>query len=335
MRVVAFEHLGAPLVLAERPDPTPADDEVIVSVSRCGICGSDLHMSKEASFGARPGDIFGHEFAGIVLATGKEVERLRIGDPVSVVPLRSCGRCATCLAGEPAWCTEMALQGGGYAEYAAVRERQCCSLSRSFSLADGALAEPLAVALHGVQLSGLKAGAKALVIGAGPIGLSVAYWARRMGATSVVVQDIVRAQENRAMVLGATHFVCDPQDPVAATDTALGGKADIVFECVGAPGLIMQAAHQVRVKGNIVVLGLCSRVDGITPMALVSKEIRLTSSAFFTRQEYQASLDMLERDPSAPQALITSTIGLADVAATFEALKKQTNQCKVLINPAL
>jgi (R,R)-butanediol dehydrogenase/meso-butanediol dehydrogenase/diacetyl reductase len=97
----------------------------------------------------------------------------------------------------------------------------------------------------------------------------------------------------------------------------------------------MQAAHQVRVKGNIVVLGLCSRVDGITPMALVSKEIRLTSSAFFTRQEYQASLDMLERDPSAPQALITSTIGLADVAATFEALKKQTNQCKVLINPAL
>jgi (R,R)-butanediol dehydrogenase/meso-butanediol dehydrogenase/diacetyl reductase len=330
---VVFHALHTPLSVETIDDPTPEHGEVVVQVGRCGICGSDLHMTEDPAFRTRAGDILGHEFAGEVVAIGKSVEHVRIGDRVSVVPLKSCGHCPTCLAGEPAWCAQMALEGGGYAEYARTSARQCVVLPAAASLNDGAIVEPLAVALHGVIRSGIARGDKALVLGAGPIGLSVAYWARRMGASAVVVQDIHRHQEARALAMGATAFVCDPDDPVAASDRALGGKADIVFECVGIPGLIAQAIEQARIKGTVLILGLCTRPDSFIPFAALSKELNLVTSAFFKRQEFEAALDALEAGSVEPRLLVTDTIALDDVPTVFEALKSRTHQCKVLIAP--
>jgi (R,R)-butanediol dehydrogenase/meso-butanediol dehydrogenase/diacetyl reductase len=334
MKAAVFHALHQPLTVETLADPTPGEGEVVVQVGRCGICGSDLHMSEDPAFGSKPGTVFGHEFAGEVIALGRDVERLRTGDLVSVVPLKSCGHCPTCLAGEPAWCIEMALESGGYAEFAKTSERQCVRLPGSTSLSDGAIIEPLAVALHGVMLSGIQPGDKVLVLGAGPIGLGVAYWARKMGAAKVVVQDIVRHQEERAMAMGATAFVCDPDEPVVASDRALGAKADIVFECVGVPGLIAQAVEQVRIKGTVLVLGLCTRPDTFVPFVALSKEVRLITSAFFKRQEYEAALDALDAGDAEPRQLVTDTIGLDAVPQTFEALKRRTHQCKVLIDPS-
>jgi (R,R)-butanediol dehydrogenase/meso-butanediol dehydrogenase/diacetyl reductase len=333
MKAAVFHGLHQPLTVETISDPTPGDGELIVRVGRCGICGSDLHMSEEPAFGARPGAVFGHEFAGEVVAVGTGVERVRTGDTVSVVPLKSCGKCPSCLAGEPAWCPTVALEAGGYAEFALTSERQCVLLPNEASLADGAIVEPLAVALHGVILSGLAEGDRVLVLGAGPIGLGVAYWARKMGAAAVVVQDIARHQEARALEMGATAFVCDPDEPVAASDRALGGKADIVFECVGIPGLIAQAIDQARIKGTVLILGLCTRPDSFIPFAALSKEVRLVTSAFFTRQEFEGALDALTAGSAEPRLLVTDTIALDAVPATFEALKTRTHQCKVLIAP--
>ncbi|WP_088311132.1 alcohol dehydrogenase catalytic domain-containing protein [Novosphingobium sp. B 225] len=334
MKAAVFTGLGQRLALEHVPDPAPGAGEVLVKVARCGICGSDLHMAEDAAYGACPGDVFGHEFAGEVVALGKGADGLRTGDLVSVIPLKSCGTCDHCRKGEVQWCAQFGLQGGGYAEFALTRPNQCIPLPKSASLADGAIIEPLAVALHGVRLSGLKPGDSALVLGAGPIGLATAFWAKRLGAARVVVQDLADWQRDRAQAMGADAFIANAADPVGASDRAFPhGKPDVVFECVGVPGLIAQAVGQVRNRGTILLLGLCTRPDTFNSFAMLQKEVRLVTSAFFTRQDYEHALDVLSQGAVEPRLLVTGTIGLDDVPDMFAALKQRTQQCKVLIAP--
>lgn len=333
MRAVSVQALHQPLIFGTLPDPTPGAGEVVVKVGRCGICGSDLHMTEDPVFGVGAGDVLGHEFAGEVVALGKGAEGLALGDLVSVIPLKSCGQCDSCRKGELAWCANFGLQGGGYAEYAVTRPNQCIKLPKSASIADGAIIEPLAVALHGVNMSGLLSGDRVLILGAGPIGLAVAFWAKRAGAGRVVVQDIADWQQDRALGMGSDAFVIDPADPVGSAERALGGPADIVFECVGIPGLIEQAVKQVRNRGTILLLGLCTRPDTFNSFAMLSKEVRLITSAFFTRGEYEAALDALSEGAAEPRLLVTDTIGLEATPEVFEGLRKRTHQCKVLIAP--
>jgi (R,R)-butanediol dehydrogenase/meso-butanediol dehydrogenase/diacetyl reductase len=333
MKAVSFQELHRPLAFENLPDPTPGAGQVVVKVGRCGICGSDLHMTEDAAYGCRHGDVLGHEFAGEVVALGKNAEGLKTGDLVSVIPLKSCGRCEHCRKGVVQWCAQFGLQGGGYAEYALTRPNQCIRLPADLSLADGAIIEPLAVALHGVNLSGLRKGDQVLVLGAGPIGLAVAFWAKRLGAATVAIQDIAEFQRARAFEMGADVFVVDPADPVGSAEGALGGQADIVFECVGVPGLVAQAVEQVRPRGTILLLGLCTQPDTFNSFAMLSKEVRLVTSAFFTVPEYQASLDALAEGAIEPRLLVTDTISLAETPDVFESLKRRTSQCKVLIAP--
>jgi len=333
MKAVTFQALHAPLAFETLPDPAPGEGQVVVKVGRCGICGSDLHMTEDAAFGCKHGDVLGHEFAGEIVALGSGAEGLKTGDLVSVIPLKSCGHCEHCRKGEVQWCESFGLQGGGYAEYALTRPNQCVKLPAGVSLADGAIIEPLAVALHGVNLSGLRKGDKVLVLGAGPIGLAVAFWVHRMGAAKVAVQDVAEFQKSRALEMGADVFVVDPADPIGSAERALGGKADVVFECVGVPGLIAQGVEQVRPRGTILLLGLCTRPDTFNSFAMLSKEVRLVTSAFFTVPEYRASLDALAEGAIEPRLLVTDTIFLADTPGVFESLKHRTRQCKVLIAP--
>jgi (R,R)-butanediol dehydrogenase/meso-butanediol dehydrogenase/diacetyl reductase len=333
MKAVTFQALHSPLAFETLPDPTPDAGQVVVKVGRCGICGSDLHMTEDAAYGCKHGDVLGHEFAGEVVGLGKDVSGLKAGDLVSVIPMMSCGHCEHCRKGEVQWCAAFGLQGGGYAEYALTRPNQCIRLPESLSLADGALVEPLAIALHGVNLAGLQQGDNVLVLGAGPIGLAVAFWAKRMGAAKVAVQDVAGWQEQRALEMGADAFVVDPADPVGSAERALSGKADVVFECVGIPGLIAQAVEQVRNRGTILLLGLCTRPDTFNSFAMLSKEVKLVTSAFFTVQEYQASLDALAEGAAEPRLLVTDTVALDAVPEVYEALKRRTEQCKVMIAP--
>jgi (R,R)-butanediol dehydrogenase/meso-butanediol dehydrogenase/diacetyl reductase len=333
MKAVTFQELHQPLAFESLPDPTPGEGQVVVKVGRCGICGSDLHMTEDAAYGCKHGDVLGHEFAGEVVALGRGTEGLKTGELVSVIPLKSCWQCEHCRKGEVLWCVQFGLQGGGYAEYALTRPNQCIRLPADLSLADGAIIEPLAVALHGVNLSRLRQGDKVLVLGAGPIGLAVAFWAKQMGAAKVAVQDIAEFQKSRALDMGADVFVVDPADPVGSAERALGGQADVVFECVGIPGLIAQGVEQVRPRGTILLLGLCTKPDTFNSFAMLSKEVRLVTSAFFTVPEYQASLDALAEGAIEPRLLVTDTIALAETPEVFESLKHRTSQCKVLIAP--
>src|ERR1700748_1454175 len=214
MKAAVFRGIGQKLCIEVVPDPTPGLGEVVVKVGRCGICGSDLHMTEDPMFGVPAGAVLGHEFAGEIAAVGKGVEGLKVGDRVSVPPVKGCGECGSCLAGEPAWCAPISLIGGGSGGYPLALEREIVRLPASASLADGALVEPLAVALHGIRRSSLLPGDRVVILGRGPIGLAPAFWARRLGAKQVVITDLNRFQEERAMVMGATHFVSGEEDHV-------------------------------------------------------------------------------------------------------------------------
>ena len=337
MRAAIFETVGSPLRIGTVPDPVPAEDEVVLRVAACGICGSDLHISEDpAPFGITGSFVLGHEISGEVVATGAAVDTLRIGDRVAVVPMRGCGHCAACRRGDPARCAEMVLIGGGYAEYVTVAARQCQLIPDGVALEDGALAEPLSVALHCIVRSGMKPGDRVAILGAGPIGLLVAFWARRMGAARVVIADLTDHQRERAMALGATGFAVSDAALTQSLADLCGGAPDIVFECVGKRGLLAAAVDAVRLQGTVVGVGLCIGGDSWDPFVALSKEVSLLFSVFFhQRNEFGVALDALRGGPFAPQVLVTERIDLSPVPQIFESLRRRTTQCKVLIQPEL
>ncbi len=332
MKAAIFDGVGRPLRVDDLRSPEPAADEVLLRIAACGICGSDLHITEDpVTFGVGQGTVLGHEFAGEVTLVGADVTDFRVGDRVAVAPMWGCGSCASCRKGEPAWCSRMRLIGGGYAESAAVAARQCRRLPDDLPTVEGALAEPVAVGLHAVVRSGMKTGDKVLILGAGPIGLLVAFWARRMGASAIIVADLARHQESRAAAMGATGFAISGPDLETDLQDMIGSKPDIVFECVGKRGLIDFACRLVRVHGTVVGVGLCVGGDEWDPFAALSKEIQVVFAVFFTMAEFATAIDALGPGRFRPQTLITDRIDFDQVPVTFEALRRRTTQCKVLI----
>jgi (R,R)-butanediol dehydrogenase/meso-butanediol dehydrogenase/diacetyl reductase len=223
----------------------------------------------------------------------------------------------------------MALEGGGYAELALTHERQCVRLPQSVTMADGALVEPVAVALHAVNVSGLTAGQRVLVVGAGPIGLAVVWWARRRGAREVAVCDLAAERRERALALAATGI----EEGLGAA-APVSARYDIVFDCAGAKGVLAGAVDSIRPRGTVVLAGLCTSPDSFVPFAAVRKEARILTSVFFSAQEFEDALDATCGEPRLAAALVTSSVSLWDLPAKFERLRRgDCSECKVLIEP--
>jgi 2-desacetyl-2-hydroxyethyl bacteriochlorophyllide A dehydrogenase len=340
MRAMVFRGVGKPLSLETVSDPTPSEQEVVLKVAKCGICGTDIHRTEQNVITMKAGTIPGHEFSGEVVALGKGVTSLKIGDRVTALPYLGCNQCVYCLRGSPLFCAKSRnvgnnLQQGAYAEYVVTGAPFTMKLPESLSLDDGALIEPLAVGLRGVLRAQLKPGQKVLVLGAGPIGLATAYWAKRAGAGKVAVQASSPRRKEMAHNMGADTFVLPEEGvpPAQSALAALGGAPDVVFECVGAVGMIDQAVATVRNQGVVVVLGVCSHHDQWLPVVGLIKEIDLRFSVVYDVSEYQACIDAMSAGDITPRAMITETVDLDHMADMFEALRNRTNQCKVLVAP--
>ncbi|HEU5306257.1 MAG TPA: alcohol dehydrogenase catalytic domain-containing protein, partial [Acidimicrobiia bacterium] len=179
------------LEVAEIPDPSPGPGELVLRVTACGICGSDLKLRPAMPAGL----VMGHEFCGDVVAVGGDTEGdWREGQHVTALPLIGCGRCLACVSGEPAHCTQIDMVGvggspGAFAEYVRVHTRETIALPDTLDPALGALVEPLAVGLHAVERSLPRAGDRALVVGAGPVGLTLAIDLARHGTPVLLVDD--------------------------------------------------------------------------------------------------------------------------------------------------
>jgi 2-desacetyl-2-hydroxyethyl bacteriochlorophyllide A dehydrogenase len=332
VKAAVFQGAGQARALALEviDDPTPGPTDLIIEVARCGICGTDLHMTSGHGWDFPTGSVLGHEYAGEVVAVGSAVARFRIGDRVSGMARAGCGACEACFRGMPLLCATAVGAGmGGFGEYLRLPERAAVALPQTLSIADGALVEPLAVGLHGVRMADMQMGARVLVLGAGSVGLAVIFWARRLGASRVVAASRSLTRAAMALDMGADAFVQTGADEIAQVVEALGGPPDVVFECAGAVGLLQQAINHVRPFGKLMSLGFCTSPDPVVPGTAAFKQVQISFPLTYSPGEFQFVADMMLAGKVDPKAMITSTIALADLPGTFEALRGPNDQTKV------
>jgi (R,R)-butanediol dehydrogenase/meso-butanediol dehydrogenase/diacetyl reductase len=333
MKRVVFKGVGTPLEIEEAVDPTPAAGEAVIRVARCGVCGTDLHSTSGHGYQIPVGGGLGHEYGGEVVAVGAGVQGLRVGDHIASMPFCGCGECAPCRSGFFYFCEKKKSYAQGLAQYAVVGARSCVKLPSTVSIDDSALVEPLAVARKAVRVAALTPEQRVLVLGPGPIGLGVLFWARLAGVRNIVMVGRSLRREAMARAMGAEHVLREEEATPEAVQALLGGPPDTVFECVGMPNVLQTCIQHVRRQGLVMSLGFCTKPDSIIPAQAMMKDITLRFSVTYDLSDFQASADALERDADRARAMVTQTASLADFPAAFEALREGGNQCKVLLDP--
>jgi len=314
--------------MATVDDPVPGPGELLLRVSGCGVCGSDLKA--QGAFGA--GTIMGHEFGGRVVGLGAATEGWREGMQVAVLPVASCGACAWCRAGDVAHCAGAQLVGlggrpGGFAELVAVPASSAFAVPGAVDPVHAALVEPFAVGLHCVRAGGVGPGDDLVVIGAGTVGLTTIAWARHLGAGRVTVVDPVAERRAKAVAFGATDALADPRQ-------AGPGAYDGAIECVGKPGLLDACVAAIRPKGRIVVAGTCAEPDPFWSVAALLKEATVAFAVYYTPAEFRAVAEAFGDGTMDPRPLVGRRMPLAALNEAFAALAASSVDGKILVEPA-
>ena len=315
MKAAVFRGPGQ-VELIDVPVPEVGPDEVKVQVHYCGICGSDLEAYRTGIY--EPGVIIGHEFAGEVASVGERVRTWVEGDRVTANDAILCGSCLACRRGQPTLCDHLLMPGvtlhGGMAEYVVLPERALHRLPEAVSTRQGALVEPLAVALHGVRRSALRSGDQVLIMGAGTIGLLTLQCALLAGAGKVYVSEMNPAHAALAVDLGADAVFNPGQNNLAvelASRTGGEGPA-VIFVCTGAAAAIEDAITLVGKGGQILVLGLDVEPIVADFLTVVLHELDIRGS-YLGCEEFPDSLECIAQGRVEVEALITHEIGLDDV----------------------
>jgi len=340
MKAAVFKAVGTPLSIEKVDDPTPASSELVMKVSYCGICGTDLHATREGLTTACCGQILGHEYVGEIAEIGKEAEGdWKVGDKVCSLPFIGCGKCLACASGKFFQCMNKKVSGvddqGGFAEFVTTGCRETILIPDSVDLETAALVEPLAVSLHAVRVANLKAGSRVLVMGAGPIGLTVALWAKFFGARDIVVSELADSRAALAKSMGANHVIKPDLSKGAENlleqfSDLTGSAPDVIFECVGAPGLLQQCMEIAPYGGKVIPVGVCEQPDNIMPFLGLIKELNIQFAIAYDKDDFETSIAMLAEKRIDVSPMITDVISLDELPDAFEALRTPSDQCKVL-----
>ena len=332
----AIFHGAGQVEVADVPVPEVGAKEVLLRVHYCGICGSDLEAYHTGMY--EPGVVFGHEFAGQIVQVGEKVENWEKGDAVVVNDAIPCGRCGPCRQNKPTLCDDLVMPGitlnGGMAEYAVIPAQALHKLPEGVSLRQGALVEPLAVALHGVRRSALQSGDEVMVMGAGTIGLLTAKCARLAGAREVYVSEVDPSRASLAAQFGASA-VFDPGQHNLAVEMASrcgdGGPA-VIYVCTGSCSALEEAITLVDKGGQIMLLGLVVEPTAGDFFTLVLHELEIRGS-YMGYEEFPEALDLLAKGRVDVESLITHEIGLNEVVSLgFEVLDRaDAGVVKVLV----
>lgn len=322
----------------EKPQVKP--HEVLVEVKACGVCGTDIHIysGDEGAAACTPPTILGHEFSGVIAEVGEAVTTLKVGDRVSIDPNDMCGKCYYCNNGLAQFCESMIGIGttvnGGFSQYAVVNAKQAFKLDESISFEEGAMVEPIACCLHGIDMCDIKVGHTVMVIGGGAIGLMMLQLARLKGAATVILSEPVQEKRELALELGA-DIVIDPiNEDIAAVIKANGIKnIDATIECVGLKQTMMQAVEYAGKSSTAMLFGLGHPEETlpIKPFELFKKECTVKAS-FINPYTQQRAIQLLKSKRIHVEKLITKKVSLEEFVAMLE--DKSYRTCtKVIVDP--
>jgi len=298
--------------LCEAPEPHPASHEVKIAVSHVGICGSDLARFEGRLPKGEP-IVFGHEFSGRVYELGSATQAFMPGQPVTVAPLLNCGHCAYCLRGQGYLCAERRRFGadvpGALSDFVCVPAERVFELPKSLSLEQGALAEPLAVALHAVHQAGDLSGAVIAVLGGGAIGLLIAQAAHALGVKTIMVIDIISERVELAQNLGFIGInACTTNVIHSVLQHSQQNGVDLLFEASGSSDVAQYFLPLLAKLGTIVVVG---RIEDPVPIDLdrmLHKEARLVASRYFSIPDFQQAVNMIVDGDIAVNCMIQKRI---------------------------
>jgi L-idonate 5-dehydrogenase len=326
--------------IEREPVAAPGPGQVVVRIGAGGICGSDLHYYHDGGFGpirVREPIILGHEVAGTVETLGEGVADLAVGDRVALNPSRPCNRCRYCREGLRQHCLEMRFYGsalrfpheqGGFRDLMVAEAFQCEKVGPGTSLAEAAVAEPLAVCLHAVARAGELSGRRVLVTGSGPIGALTAAAGARAGAAEIVVTDLQDAPLAVARAMGATKTVNVAAEPEALEPYyADKGTFDLAFECSAAAPAVASAIKAVRPQGTVVQLGVAGDLP-IPVNVLVSKEINLIGSHRFDA-EFAEAVRLIDRRAIDVRPVISGSYPLEEAGAAFARAGDRSRAVKI------
>jgi threonine dehydrogenase-like Zn-dependent dehydrogenase len=322
----------------EVPDPEPTGSQLVLRVTYCGVCGSDLHAYRADTL--KPGAILGHEITGEVVATGPKVRGIEAGDRVTTLSAVPCDECEECAAGRFRTCRKgwqiFGYTGvpGGYAELLLTHASIVEKVPESLDDISAAWNEPSIVGLHAVRVSRLRPGDTSLVIGAGPIGLLTLQAIKLANPGPVFVVEPSAGRRAMARELGATAVLDPRTDNVAAfllANTEVG--PDVVFECAGARGTLQAAIEAVRPGGQVVVPGVNMEDDEVSPLTMVGKECEIVGS-LGGMEQFGNALAYLADGRIRVREMTTRIIGLDEVDAVFQELGLPgSDDVKVLVAP--
>ncbi len=327
------------LVVEEIPTPSPGPDEVLIRVTQCAICGSDVHRFQHGML--RPGAVIGHEFCGIVAGLGGAVDQWTVGDRViGGGGARPAGAQPPPSRAERYSARTFGFQSqvfGGYAEYVVRPAWGILPIPQGVSDDAAALVEPCSIAVHAVRLSRIRLGDRVVVVGAGPIGLMCLQAARAAGAAAVYVSEPVEARAAAARQLDA-DAVIDPvnADVVAEMLDLTGGLGpDVVFECSAAIGTLQQTMEMVRREGQVVVVSLAWVEEPVLSVAWVGREVELKAAYGADPVDWQVSLALMEKDQVRVEPMLGSDshVPLDGIQEAFESLIKPGGTAQLIVVP--
>lgn len=327
------------IIFKEVPLPELKDNQVMVKIMNIGVCGSDIHVYH----GKHPFTSYpvtqGHEVSGEITELGRDVEGLHIGQKVTIEPQVYCGNCYPCRHGKYNLCEELKVMGfqttGTASEFFAADASKVTPIPDEMSFEEGAMVEPLAVAVHGIKQAGDVNGMNIAVIGAGPIGNLVAQAARGMGAAKVMVTDVssLRLEKAKECGIDACINTMEKDFGEAMLETFGQDKADIIYDCAGNNITMGQAIKYARKGSTIVLVAVFAGMAEIDLAVANDHELDIKSTMMYRHEDYIDAIRLVTENKVQLKPLISKTFPFKEYLKAYQYIdNNRETTMKVIIN---